>query len=197
MTWLRCSSRCRKKIEMRAAADPCPSLRPSIQGSNPNSPSSGTNRTSVTVLRADPSRSCSTSVRIWLARSPSGMTIRPPGASCSTSGAGTRGGRRHQDGVVGREGPPAQGPVPHQHGGIPDPGRVQRLPGALRQRGDPLDREHRARRAGPAARSGSRSRRRPPAPAPCRSGRAARASAPAPRAARSSARCRSGAPTSS
>src|SRR5687767_11284505 len=48
---------------------------------NPNSPTSGTKRTSAMVLVRTPSGRRSTRVSTWDVRSPSGMTMRPPGAS--------------------------------------------------------------------------------------------------------------------
>src|SRR5690606_33151800 len=65
---------------------------PFHQADHPKRPSNGTNvQAVISSWSIDPSSRCRTSVSCCSVRSPSGISMRPPGASWSTSDAGTPG----------------------------------------------------------------------------------------------------------
>ena len=79
---------------------------------------------------------------VWLATSPTGITIRPPSASCSNSGGGTAGppaATRMRSNGASSGHPSVPLRRPHPHVAVPEP--FQRL---ARPRGQPRQALHRA-----------------------------------------------------
>ena len=159
-------------------------FRPALladQGNEADARSSGSARKSLAPTRVTRVSTCDSSSL------PTGITSRPPGASCCSSASGTCGtARRDGDRVVGRVLGPAERAVAVQHVDVVVAEPLEPLARFGRERLEPLHREHLAR--DPAEHGGgvARARCRSPARARRREAAGPRSSAPRCRAARSS-----------